>query len=130
MTELDLGYSISYLALERHTPVYSSEGVEIGVVDHVLEDDHEDVFDGIVIAHNEDHHNRLGHEHDHCFADRDLIASIHERGVTLTLSTLDCADLPKPSANPAVMRDDPTVGGDHGLHRKLMRAWDKISGNY
>jgi hypothetical protein len=130
MTDLDLGYPISYLALEPHTPVYSSEGDEIGVVYHVLEDDHEDVFDGVVIAHHGEHHHRLGHDHDHCFADRDVIDSIHERGVTLKLSTLDAAALPKPTANPAVMRDDPTVGGDHRMHAKLLRAWDKISGNY
>ena len=130
MNDLDLGYPISYLALERYTPVYSSDGVEIGVVDHVLEDDREDVFDGIVIAHHEDHHEHLGHEHGHCFADRDQIDRMYERGVTLNVTTAEAAELPKPSANPAVMRDDPTVGGDHGMHRKLMRAWDKISGNY
>jgi hypothetical protein len=126
----DLGNPISYLALARGTEVYSADGDEVGVVDHVLEDDREDVFDGIVIAHHDDHHRRLGHTHSHCFADRDQIASIHERGVTLAVSTAEAAELPKPSANPAVLRDDPTVGGDHGLHAKLMRAWDKISGNY
>jgi uncharacterized protein YrrD len=130
MSGLDLGDPIAYLALERHTPVYSSSGDEIGVVDHVLQDDREDVFDGIVIAHRDEHRHLLPHEHAHAFADADQIDAIHERGVTLKISTSEAASLPKPSANPAVMRDDPTVGGDGRLHRKLTRAWDLISGNY
>jgi hypothetical protein len=124
----DLGNPVAYLGLEKNTPVYSADGDEVGVVEHVLEDDHEDVFDGIVIAHHEDHHRRLGHEHSHCFADRDQIAAIHERGVTLTVSTAEAADLPKPSANPAVMHDDPAIGGQS--QGKLKRAWNMISGNY
>jgi hypothetical protein len=124
----DLGDPIAYLGLEKNTPVYSSDGDEIGVVDHVLEDDHEDVFDGIVIAHHEDHHRRLGHEHGHCFADRDQIAAIHERGVTLNVSTADAAELPKPSANPAVMHVDPSAPPEQ--HARLRRAWDRISGKY
>lgn len=130
MNDLDLGEPIAYLALERHTPVYSSDGDEIGVVDHVLEDDREDVFDGIVIAHRDEHHHLLGHQDPHAFADADQIERIYERGVVLSVSTVDAAALPRPSANPAVMRDDPTVGGDSGLHQKLMRAWDRVSGNY
>ncbi len=126
----DLGNPIAYLALDRGVAVYSADGEEIGVVDHVLEDDREDVFDGIVIAHREEHHHLLGHRDPHVFADADQIDTIYERGVVLKLSTADAAGLPRPSANPAVMRDDPTVGGDSGMHQKLMRAWDRVSGNY
>jgi hypothetical protein len=124
----DLGNPIAYLALEKNTPVYSADGDEVGVVYHVLEDDHEDVFDGIIVAHHEDHQSRLGHEHGHCFADRDQIAAIHERGVTLTVSTLEAANLPRPSANPAVMHVDPAASAE--THAKLRRAWDRISGKY
>jgi hypothetical protein len=124
----NLGYPIAYLALEPGTPVYSADGTEIGIVAHVLADEGEDVFDGIVIAHHEHHHVHLGHEHDNTFADADQVAAIHERGVTLTLPTAEAADLPEPSANPAVMRDDPTVGGDTPMHEKLSRAWDLLSG--
>jgi hypothetical protein len=126
----DLGDPISYLGLEPRTPVYSSDGEEIGIVDHVLEDDGEDVFDGIVIAHHAEHHVRLGHEHSHCFADADQIAAIHERGVTLNVSAADAAQLPKPSANPAVIHVDPSAAPDSPLQAKLRRAWDRISGNY
>ncbi len=126
----DLGAPIAYLGLEPGTPVYSSDGDEIGVVGHVLEDDREDVFDGIVIAHRDEHHRLLGHRDPHVFADADQIDRIYERGVVLKLATADASALPRPSANPAVMRDDPTVGGDSGLHQKLTRAWDRLSGNY
>jgi hypothetical protein len=125
---LDLGNPIAYLALEKNTPVYSADGDEIGVVEHVLEDDREDVFDGIVIAHQPEHHSRLGHEHAHCFADRDQIDAIHERGVTLNISSAEAAELPKPSANPAVMHIDPSEPVQQ--HSKLTRAWNMISGKY
>jgi hypothetical protein len=115
----DLGDPIAYEALERHTPVFSSDGEEIGVVDHVLAVESEDVFDGIVIARP--------HGRGHRFADADDVAAIHERGVTLKLSAEDCEQLPEPSANPAVMNDDPLFASKHG---KLRRAWDLISGNY
>lgn len=48
----------------------------------------------------------------------------------LELDAAACRDLPRPSANPAVMRDDPTEGPPSGLHAKLTRAWDLLSGNY
>lgn len=112
-----LGNPISYEVLARHTPVYSSDGEQIGTVDHVLAVEAEDVFDGIVVAR----------EHGHRFADADDIASIHERGVTLKLDAADAAQLPEPSANPGIMIDDPTYAPKHA---KLRRAWDLISGNY
>jgi hypothetical protein len=128
VTDLDLGAPISYLALERNTPVYSSDGHEIGVVAHVLQDDREDVFDGIVVAHQPEHHRLLRHEEGHCFADADDVDSIHERGVTLKRSSAEAAELPKPTANPSVLHEDPGARPDR--HPKLRRAWDLISGNY
>ncbi|HEV3053979.1 MAG TPA: hypothetical protein VGX45_04940 [Solirubrobacteraceae bacterium] len=124
----DLGDPIAYLALDRAIPVYSADGDEVGVVDHVLEDDREDVFEGIVIAHRDDHHHLLGHRDPHVFADADQIDAIYRRGVVLKLSTADAAALPRPSANPAVMRVDPSA--PPGTDSKLRRAWDRISGNY
>ena len=115
----DLGYPSSYEALERGCPVLSSDGEQIGTVDHVLAVESEDVFDGIVVA-------RDG-ERGHCFADADDVAHIYERGVVLKLNAADAESLPEPSANPAVMIDDP---GNLPKHRKLRRAWDLISGNY
>jgi uncharacterized protein YrrD len=118
----DLGPPIAYLALEEGTPVRGSDGEEVGHVAHVLADEEQDVFDGIVIAHS------LGH---HAFADADQIASIHEHGVTLTLSAADAQALPRPTENPAVMHDDATEPAVRSpLEDKLRRAWDLLSGNY
>ncbi|MGH2874473.1 MAG: PRC-barrel domain-containing protein [Solirubrobacteraceae bacterium] len=119
---MELGMPISYEVLKHGTPVLSSDGEQIGTVVHVLADEGEDVFDGIVIAE----HLVSGHR----FADADEIESIHERGVVLKLDRDECEQLPRPSANPAVMRDDPAETGRSTLEGKLKRAWDVLSGGY
>jgi hypothetical protein len=131
---MDAGAPISYEVLEPGTPVYSSDGELIGIVAHVLSVPEEDVFDGIVIAeHGSGHDHHLGPraDHDgHRFADADDVDTIHERAVTLKLGTTACHELPRPSANPAVMRVDPGNPGPAAVGSKLRRAWDLISGNY
>jgi hypothetical protein len=116
---MDLGAPISYLVLERGTDVFSADHHAIGHVEHVLADEREDVFDGIVIA-------RGGIGRGHVFADADEIGEIYERGVVLKLDERACEQLPEPSANPAVVGEDP---GDP-ITGKLRRAWDRLSGNY
>jgi uncharacterized protein YrrD len=120
---MELGEPIAYLVLAPGTPVYSSDGVEIGKVAHVLAAEDKDVFDGIVIG-----------EHifgrDHRFADADDIGPIYERGVVLKLDRAACEQLQKPSANPAALRADPSDPREGALQQKLRRAWDRISGNY
>ena len=117
---MDLGNPVSYKVVSVGTPIYSSDGEQIGKVSHVLADD---VFDGIVIGEH-----RFGAEHR--FADADDIDRIYERGVVLKLDGSACEQLPKPSANPAVMRDDPAESNSEFRHDKLKRAWDRISGKY
>lgn len=117
----DLGAPISYLALEQRTPVFTADGEQIGHVEHVLADEEEDVFDGIVIDEG------LA---DHSFADAEQVAAIHERGVTLTVSAAEARELPRPSANPAAMEVDPADTGRSTLADKLRRAWDLVSGDY
>lgn len=119
---MDLGEPSSYRALTAGTPVYSSDGEQIGKVKHVLADEGEDVFDGIVIGEH-----IFGSEHR--FADADDIQEIFDRGVLLKLDRAASAALPKPSANPAVMHDDPAESKGDFRRQKLMRAWDLISGN-
>jgi uncharacterized protein YrrD len=119
---MDLGRPIAYQVLSQGTAVYSADGEEIGKVARVLAAEDEDVFDGIVIGEH-----RFGPEHR--FADADDVQEIFERGVLLKLDRAQCEDLPKPSANPAVMRDDPATSRADLRHEKLMRAWDLISGN-
>jgi uncharacterized protein YrrD len=119
---MDLGEPSSYLVLSAGTPVYSSDGTQIGKVNHVLAASDEDVFDGIIIGEH-----LFGSEHR--FADADDVEEIYDRGVVLKLDAAGCAQLPKPSANPAVMHDDPAVAQSDFRHQRLKRAWDVISGN-
>jgi hypothetical protein len=123
---MELGSPISYEVLDKGTVVLSSDGHEIGTVVGVLADEAEDVFDGIIID------TRSG-PGGHRFADADAVAEIHEHGVVLKLDREACESLPEPSANPAVMTDDPADpgSGEAGeLRDKLRRAWDWLSGNY
>jgi hypothetical protein len=117
----DLGTPISYLALEEGTAVFAADGDEVGHVAHVLADEEEDIFDGIVIAHG------LGR---HTFADAEQVDAIHERGVALTITAAEAEALPEPAENPAVMDEDLSESQESGLTAKLHRAWDLLSGNY
>ncbi len=142
LASVDAGAPISYEVLEAGTPVYSSEGRQIGSVTHVLAAPEEDVFDGIVIEIHSSgdprhagsgHHRSSGHHaggEGHRFADADDIDAIRENAVTLRLDSIACENLPRPSENPAVLRDDPADSGSGTLGSKLRRAWDLISGNY
>jgi uncharacterized protein YrrD len=120
---VDLGPPSSYLALEKGTPVYSSDGAHVGRVTHVLVSEGEDLFEGVVI---EEHLGPGGHR----FVDADQIADIHTGGVLLALDREQAAHLPEPASNPPVMRED-TAGTGHGsLQAKLRRAWEHITGDY
>jgi uncharacterized protein YrrD len=120
---VDYGEPISYEVLEPGTPVYSSDGYEVGIVHHVLADENADVFDGVVVGQR---HHRRGHR----FADADDIARIYERAVILNSDRSEAERLPEPTANPAVLRDDPAAPRSEALADKLRRAWDYISGRY
>jgi uncharacterized protein YrrD len=117
----DLGRPISYLAVEEGTAVVGSDGEEVGQIAHVLADEEQDIFDGIVISHG------LGR---HTFADAEQVGAIHEHGVMLTMSAAEAEALPEPSENPAVLHDDPAEPDASPLADKLRRAWDLLSGNY
>jgi uncharacterized protein YrrD len=120
---MELGDPVSYLVINPGTPVYSSDDEQIGKVSHVLAAEDEDVFDGIVIGEHV-----FGAEHR--FADADDIQAIFEHGVVLKLDRAACEQLPKPSANPAVLHDDPAESNSEFRRQRLVRAWDRISGKY
>ncbi len=121
---VDSGAPISYLVLNQGTPVLSRDGEPVGTVAHVLADEDEDVFDGIVID------TRAG-PGGHRFADADQVAEIREHAVRLALDRDAAHALPEPSENPAVMGEDPGAEmGPTTAQDKLRRAWDLISGNY
>ncbi len=117
----DLGQPSSYLVLADGVAVYSSDGKQLGKVEHVLEVPEEDIFDGFVI----DTSVLPG---GHRFVDAPEVEEIFERGVVLKIDAAAAQKLPEPSANPAVLE----VGADDMLpgarHQKLRRAWDLISG--
>jgi uncharacterized protein YrrD len=120
---MDLGAPASYLTLNEGTPVFSSDGERIGVVEHVLADADADVFDGLVIDC------RVG-PGGHRFVDAPQVAEIFEQGVELTLDARDAERLREPSENPAAMSADPDDVTPDDLGDKLRRAWQVISGNY
>ena len=120
----DLGAPISYLALDKGAPVYSSDGEELGKVEHVLAEPEEDIFDGFVI----DTSVLPG---GHRFVDAEQVEEIFDRGVLLKIDRKMAEALPEPTANPAAMEvtaDDLAQTDEGKLKRKLHRAWELISG--
>jgi len=83
MTDDD-GVAISYKVLARGTPVHSSDGVELGTVDRVLDNAREQIFDGIVMR-------RAGGD---VFVDAPEVARITERRVTLSIDADEAGGLP------------------------------------
>ena len=86
---MDLGDPGSYLTLEPGVPVYSSDEAQLGKVEQVLADEGKDVFEGIVI-------DLSALPGEHRFAEATQVASIHERGVVLTISAAEGEGLPEP----------------------------------
>jgi hypothetical protein len=73
------GPAISYLALRRGTRVRGSDGVEVGRVRRVQNNEREHIFDGIVIETKEGRR----------FVDAPEVAHIAERAVTLTITAAE-----------------------------------------
>jgi hypothetical protein len=119
---VDYGEPASYLTLDEDCSVISSDGEEVGKVQHVLADEEEDVFDGIVI----DTHLGPGGLH---FVDAPQVKECRERAVVLSVPAADIEKLPKPAPNPAVMENHGVEDSESPLQAKLHKAWDMISGN-
>jgi len=88
----DTDDEISYLALQKGTPVQSSAGTSFGTVEHVLQVPELDIFDGIVVATR----------HGLRFVERDQISRITRTVVHCELSDAEVASLPVPSAPPVL----------------------------
>ncbi len=119
---VEYGEPIAYSALKAGTDVISSDGQDVGAVEHVLADEDEDVFDGIVI----DVKTGPG---GHRFVDAPDVSSCHERAVLIAIPAADVEKLPEPKPNPAVMENHGVEDSEGALKQKLHRAWDMISGN-
>jgi sporulation protein YlmC with PRC-barrel domain len=82
---MDEGLPIAYQVLEQGVPVYSSDGAQLGSVDHVVAAPEEDIFHGIVI--------RAGNGRR--FVAADQVASLHEHGVDLAMDAAQATELPE-----------------------------------
>jgi len=91
---VDDGEAIHYTAVPRGTPVYDSDGAEIGTVDRVLDNYRENILDGFVIR------TRGGLR----FVDAPEVGRTAERGVTLTITSEEVESLPPPPQGSAALR--------------------------
>ena len=81
---MDEGLPIAYLVLDEGVAVYAVNGDPVGTVDHIVAAVDLDIFHGIVI--------RV--EGTQRFVVAAQVASLHERGVDLTISAVSVAQLP------------------------------------
>ena len=88
---IDDGAAVHYTAVERGTPVYSSDEVEVGKVEQVLDNYREHIFDGLVIRTSDGAHR---------FVDAPEVARTAERAVTLAITAAEVAELPPPEKAP------------------------------
>jgi hypothetical protein len=95
---------ISYLALTDGTPVVSASGRPIGTVEHVLQDDSLDFFDGLVIAAHEGRR----------FVDAGRIVRITAAQVITTVTDEEADHLPEPQGD-GVYTADPEQDAGPGL---------------
>lgn len=88
---IDEGHAIHYTAVQPGTPVYGSDGVEVGHVRFVLDNHREHIFDGLAF---EDKSGELR------FADAPEVARTAERAVTLALDAEQALQLGRPEQGP------------------------------
>jgi len=98
---IDDGIAVHYAAVERGTPVYSSDEVEIGKVDEILDNYREHIFDGIVVAMT------TGEKR---FVDAPEVARTAERAVTLSITAAEAEALPPPEKGPPSFTPDLKAG--------------------
>ena len=99
-----LGAPVSYLVLKEGTAVYDQSGDAAGTVEHVIADEGQDVFHGLLIKTADGHR----------FAAGDQVDGLFEHGVIVSVPA---ADLPEPAAgSPADLSEERASG--------LKRAWD------
>jgi sporulation protein YlmC with PRC-barrel domain len=83
----DDGHPIHYAAVKRGTPVYASDGEQVGKVDEVVDNYQEHILDGFVIETND---GQLR------FVDAPEVARTAERAVRLTIDSVAAVQLPPP----------------------------------
>ena len=84
---IDDGHAVHYTAVERGTPIYSSDEIEVGTVEQVADNYKEHIFDGIVIRTPSGEYR---------FVDAPEVKRTAERAVTLTITAAEVERLPPP----------------------------------
>lgn len=100
----DLGAPQSFLVLADDTPAYDRSGAQAGTVAHVLADDRDEIFQGLVLKTGDGHR----------FAAANQVDGIFEKGVIIAVPA---TELPEPTEEAEARADD---DGDSGLRR----AWN------
>jgi sporulation protein YlmC with PRC-barrel domain len=87
----DDGSPIHYAAVTRGTPVYASDGQQVGKVDEVVDNYREHILDGVVIEMTDGELR---------FVDAPEVARTAERAVRLTIDSAAAGQLPPPEKAP------------------------------
>jgi hypothetical protein len=104
---MDEGLPIAYAVLDKDVAVFAADGTQVGTVDHVVAAPEEDIFHGVVVRTDSGRR----------FVPADQVASLHERGVDLSLDTAAVAALPEPHGGAPAWRDqEPGVGPSRWKH--------------
>jgi hypothetical protein len=98
---IDEGRPIHYSAVQRGTPVYGSDEVQVGTVDDVLDNYREHILDGMVIEASD---GKLR------FADAPEVQRTYERAVVLSITSEEAAKLPPPERGPRTFRPRRATG--------------------
>ncbi len=101
MLPADDGHAVHYSAVTRGTPVYSSDEVELGTVESVLDNYREHIFDGIVMG------TASGELR---FVDAPEVRRTAELAVTLTITAEQAAELPPPEEAPPTFKPNLKAG--------------------
>jgi hypothetical protein len=115
MADVDAGneeHPIHYSAVPRGTPVFASDGAQVGTVQQVVDNYREHILDGFVIAASDGAVR---------FADAPEVARTTNRAVTLTIDAAAAAELPPPEEGTPNFK--PNRGGR--ISRMLGGGWRK-----
>lgn len=107
------GHAIHYSAVEKGTPVYGSDGAEIGRVEQVVDNYAEHILDGFVISDS------AGEAR---FVDAPEVTRTFERAVVLAIDAAAVAELPPPEDGPRVLAPNLKAGK---VGRLFGRGWKR-----
>ena len=111
---MDDGLPIAYEVLDSGVPVRASDGSEVGRVAHVIADEREDVFHGLLVDTD------AGVR----FVAAEFVASLHEYAVDLSLDAAAAAQLPPPEHGSVTFHPDVTAGRWGALAERFShRSW-------